>query len=112
MEVIFKPELFEKVISGEKTVTRRIATGAPCRYLVGQDYAVQPGRTKRSAGRIRVTAVSLEALAEIAASGEPEREGFATLAEFVAFWKQLHKSEFNPRQPVYRIAFTLVSRRR
>lgn len=53
----------EKVLSGEKTQTRRIrpfSHGLYCRYEVGKTYAVQPGRGKKSVGRILVTRVDCE----------------------------------------------------
>jgi hypothetical protein len=50
----FRPELAEKVMAGEKTVTRRLVSDNPrspwyvggCSLNVGQDYAVCPGRGK------------------------------------------------------------------
>jgi hypothetical protein len=59
--VNFRPELAEKVMRGEKTVTRRIASTNPrspwysdrCGLKTGRDYAVCPGRGKHALGRVR-----------------------------------------------------------
>ena len=62
--MIFKPELAEKVLAGEKTETRRVVKDGEveCRYVPGRDYAVQPGRGKRAIGRIYITDVRREKL--------------------------------------------------
>ncbi len=64
--MIFKPELVEKILAGEKTETRRKAKpdGAQ-RYVPGRTYAVQPGRTKKGVARIKVLSAEAEILKEI-----------------------------------------------
>jgi hypothetical protein len=75
--MIFRPELTEKVLSGEKTETRRpVKEGeTECRYVAGRDYAVQTGRRRRSIGRIAVTDTRKEKLGEITHEAAV-REGF------------------------------------
>lgn len=86
--MIFKPELAAKILSGEKTQTRRpvhegdeylpyfeiyrtcfVVNEFPSlikdvkgkhRYEVGKTYAVQPGRGKAAIGRIRLTDIRRE----------------------------------------------------
>lgn len=49
--MIFTPENADKVMKGRKTQTRRVKSG---NYVVGKDYAVCPGRGKKSIGRIKI----------------------------------------------------------
>jgi hypothetical protein len=88
---IFKPELAEKVLDGEKTETRRIVKEdeTDCRYVPGRDYAVQPGRRRRAIGRIAITDVRKEKLGEITHEGAV-REGFPTVRAFLDYWRRLH----------------------
>lgn len=114
--MIFKPELIEKILAGEKTVTRRPvkleddgyggAIFLPCRYVPGRTYAFQPGRGQKGVGRIRVLCVGRIPLIRIDAN-DARREGFRTAGEFRRYWTALYGS-FDPTQPVDRIEFELV----
>lgn len=72
------------ILDGKKTQTRRVChvndkyeplhVGGPAvidtasirnRWVVGQTYAVQPGRGKKAVGRIRITAIRRERLQDI-----------------------------------------------
>lgn len=119
--MIFKPEMVEKILAGEKTVTRRPAktqmgdlvtattrpeAQAACRYEVGKTYAVQPGRGKKGVARIRVLDVDryeLDLIGDIDAA----REGFGGWEEFRDYWRALYGS-YDPTQLVDRIEFELV----
>ncbi len=104
--MIFGPEMLEKVLSGEKTETRRRGRGdEPCRYVPGRDYAVQRGRGMRSEGRIRVSYVRRETLGEIDDAGA-RREGFADRAAFFRYWAGLH-GHVNMAERVWAISFRL-----
>jgi hypothetical protein len=48
----------EKILSGEKVMTRRIVSGNPlfCKYKKYHTYAVQSGRGKKATARIEVIA--------------------------------------------------------
>lgn len=121
--MIFRQELIDKILAGEKTVTRRpvktTATGVgtpsmatplnllvPCRYEVGKTYAVQPGRGQKAVGRIRVVAVDKEELRCISWH-EARNEGFANVAAFLRYWRRLY-GHVNPSQLVWRIEFKLI----
>ena len=88
--MIFRPELVEKILAGQKTETRRRAKeGEPCRYEAGKTYALQPGRTKAGVARIRVTDVRREGLGDLKPAAAP-REGFRYLHEFFTYWRSLY----------------------
>jgi hypothetical protein len=105
--MIFRPELTEKVLSGEKTETRRpVKEGeTECRYVAGRDYAVQTGRRRRSIGRIAVTDTRKEKLGEITHEAAV-REGFGGVGQFLAYWQRLYGG-IDPEQEVWVIRFEL-----
>ena len=108
--MIFKPELVTKVLTGEKTQTRRKADYGACRYTVGRDYAVQPGRGKKSVARIRITDEHRELLSLIS-DEDARREGFDDKAAFFAYWRRLHgiPEDWSLDQAVHVISFELVT---
>ncbi len=87
--MIFRAPLFDLVLEGRKTQTRRVAAYEPCRYVVGRDYAVQPGRGKKAVARIRVLAVRMEAVGAITPA-DARAEGFDTPQDFRDYWNELH----------------------
>lgn len=105
--MLFKPDLLEKVLSGEKTQTRRlvrpddvpvldrqeivrvhISTGA-VRYRVGSTYAGQPGRGKHAQGRIRLLSIRHEDVRQISEE-DARAEGFENRVDFWRCWMGLH----------------------
>jgi hypothetical protein len=114
--VIFKPEMVEKILAGEKTVTRRpvkfetvdhgVTVAAGCRYAPGQSYALQPGRGKKAVGRIFVTHRDREMLGTID-DAEAQLEGFEDRQEFRRYWESLY-GRFDAIQLVDRIQFEVV----
>jgi len=134
--MIFGDKLLPKVLSGEKTVTRRpvkymtitngFADGTsqsttsanPCKYTVGRPYGVQPvikegpgkGRGGKAVARIRIKDVRREPLGEAEALSEQELqlEGFASTLDMVAYWWSLY-TNWKSDQLVDRIEFELVS---
>jgi hypothetical protein len=104
--MIFGEDLLPKVLSGQKTVTRRRDKGGPCRYAVGKSYAVQPGRGQTAVARLTVTDVSYEPVGWIDET-DAAREGFTTAAEFIAYWQKLY-GHYDPDVFVWRIAFEVT----
>jgi hypothetical protein len=117
--VIFKPEMVEKILAGEKTVTRRPvkledggyggAIFLPCRYKVGKDYAVQPGRGQKAVARIRILSVERGPLKPLrltvaALVDEGRREGFCDWFGLCDYWRSLYGT-YDPAQLVDRIEF-------
>lgn len=93
----FRPELAEKVLAGEKTVTRRIGSNNPrspwwigaCTLTPGKDYAVCPGRGQHALGRVTVESVTGELLGELS-DDEARAEGFEDAAAFTVAWCAIH----------------------
>lgn len=56
---------FNKVMDGTKTQTRRPVKNEKPPWETGKTYAVQPGRGKKSAGRLKVTKIRREKLIDI-----------------------------------------------
>lgn len=115
--MFFKPEMIDKILAEEKTVTRRPAKESaskglhgdrwmPCRYEVDKDYSVQPGRGKKSVARVRVLHVNREHVGAIG-DADAELEGFEDRNDFRAYWHRLYGS-WDALQVVDRIEFELV----
>lgn len=102
----------DKVLSGEKTQTRRIVkpgednvrrysvysnqpaietvvNGDRVVYQIGKDYAVQPGRGKPAVARIRVTGLRREDVRTIS-DDDVKAEGFSSREEFLYAWVSMH----------------------
>lgn len=101
----------DKVLSGEKTQTRRIAkpgdewfpedlgdaaavmhkgfSAYRLVYEVGKTYAVQPGRGKPAVARIRITGIRSEDVREIDYE-DVRAEGFKYESEFLYTWCMMH----------------------
>lgn len=107
--MIFRPELAEAVMRGEKTVTRRLCTDNPrspwfhdaCTYRFGQTVAVQPGRGKTSIGSAVVTSVRRERLGYLSPA-EARREGFASVDDFELAFVGINGA-YDPDACVWRI---------
>lgn len=103
--MIFKPVLAAKVMSGEKTETRRPWKGETlCRYRPEHDYAVQPGRGKHQIGRLYVTEVERVVL-DTLTDEDAVREGFGDREAFEAYWRALYDGRWDPMAYVWRIRF-------
>lgn len=85
--MIFAPDMLAKVLSGEKTVTRRLH-GRISR-IEGQTVAVQPGRGESAVAHIRILSVRSDRLTSVTPD-EARKEGFASLDAFHDRWLELH----------------------
>lgn len=106
--MIFAPSLAQRILDGQKTVTRRRLThrgGREIRYKVGGVYAIQPGRGKRHIGHLRVLDVFAEPLTWVDES-EASLEGFESSETFKRYWAVLH-GKYDPGEIVARISFEL-----
>jgi hypothetical protein len=110
----FRPELAEKVMAGEKTVTRRLANDNPnspwwrgaCALKIGRDYAVCPGRGKNAIGRVRIVNVGQRELHRLTPR-EAHREGFESTEAFEAAWTAINGA-YDPHALVWRVEFEAI----
>jgi hypothetical protein len=113
--VNFRPELAEKVMAGEKTVTRRAVSSNPrspwwrekCGLKVDHTYAVCPGRGKNAIGRVRIVDVQQVHLGQGLTTAEAQREGFANRGEFKAAWSAINGG-YSDGDLVWRVEFRVV----
>lgn len=108
---------YKKVLDGIKTQTRRLIKNGQKMIMVerpsgiheaiyvqsgshrlmyrkGNTYAVQPGRTQRAVGRIRITGIRCEDVRNIS-DGDVKAEGFASYEHFIQTWCYMHDPAAN-----------------
>jgi hypothetical protein len=104
--ISFKPEMIEKIKSGEKIMTRRPYKP---RYSVDETLYVKKSRfdsADKSDTKIAIIGVTLERLKAIRLD-DVKREGFKTHEEFFAYWDHIYadrpelQSAQNPFVEVY-----------
>ncbi len=106
----FLPDLAQKVLAGEKTVTRRLASDNPrsplsaadCQLVPGRRYAVCPGRGRHAIGSAQVASVVLGPLGQLD-TAEARREGFDTVAAFEAAFTGINGGVYDPARMVWRV---------
>lgn len=112
--MIFRPELAEKVLAGDKTQTRRLKSDNPrspwwrerCAYVVGREYAIQPGRGKVAIGRLLITEVREALLGDIS-YGDARAEGFESPSHFMRYFRELN-GDLDYDAPLWALTFSLV----
>lgn len=101
---------FKKVLSQEKTQTRRLVKpnqeyggalphnipfvydrmrGNRHIYEIGHTYAVQPGRGKAAVGRIEITRIWQEDVRDIS-NADVRAEGYNHVRDFLHVWNAMH----------------------
>lgn len=111
MSLSFKPELMEKVLDGQKTVTRR---KWPVSYKEGQVVSIVPGMGRIACGKVKIIRIDFERVHDLPGMDvkEARREGFETPEEFADYWKRLHgwaiDDDGHTFDPIARIDFALV----
>jgi len=96
--ILFKRPFIFKILSGEKTQTRRLSG----RFRVGEIY-----RVNRTEIWILITRRYKQRLGEISPE-EIRREGFSSPEEFKQAWKKIYDS-WNPEQQIWAYEFKLLS---
>ena len=112
--MIFREELAQAILRGEKTATRRQMSDNPrghwyrekCIYDVGQVFTINPGRGVANIGKARVTAVYKQRLG-LARAMDARREGFPSLRAFRDAFARINGS-FNLGEQVWVVEFELV----
>ena len=121
---------WQKVLSGQKTQTRRLARdtdklwtlqiddrdiekvlwrGDRPKWRTGRSYAVQPGRGQKAIARIILLDIRYELVGHISEE-EARAEGFSGLEEFLEVWQKIHKV-YDLEQPVWVLEFRLKEKR-
>jgi len=115
--ILFKPEMAEKILTGEKTVTRRrwkrprVKVGSIHQCYTRPAFARPPGKPFT---KIRILDIRHELMPAYDWNGLPElsdmeakREGFENWEAFARAWTAMHgkKSE---NEPCYRVKFEVV----
>lgn len=104
--MIFHPDLAEKILSGEKTVTRRPFGRRS--YEVGQTWAVQTGRGHNGIGRIKLIEVQPQLLLDILEiPGDAVKEGFPAVWDFFKRWEEIYGA-VDMFEHVWRLEFELA----
>ena len=78
---------------------RRLEVNGRIKWQVGRSYAIQPGRGKKSVGRIKLLDIKKEHLGQMT-TDDALAEGFASLGEFQQTWNQIH-GHYDPDLPVW-----------
>lgn len=112
--MIFKSELAQKILDGEKTVTRRLCSDNPrspwwkekCGYRIGQIFTINPGRGIPNVGHARVVKVD-RVTVEVLDEEEARREGFDSSRAFAEVLLAINKS-IPPDALMWRVEFELV----
>ena len=128
--MLFKPELAQKIVAGQKTQTRRLVhpddfsdetlvrrwkpnrsnpTTTMIRWGVGRTYAICPGRGKPQIGRILILNIRSEYINSIT-EADARREGFASRQEFLDTFKSINPKS-KPDDRVWVIDFKHVDNR-
>ncbi len=110
----FRPELAEKAMAGEKTVTRRRASDNPrspwfrerCALKIDHTYAVCPGRGKHAIGRVRIVSIEMRPLS-LLDDIEARKEGFVDAAEFFDVFERINGG-VDMDEWVWRVEFAVV----
>jgi hypothetical protein len=101
----------DKVLSGDKTQTRRLAkpgerllvadaytllkyASGRRKYRTGQTYAVQPGRGQSGIARVLITGIRQQDV-RLISDEDVQAEGFAARADFVDLWREMHGENYH-----------------
>ena len=82
------------------------------RWAVGRDYAVQPGRTEKSLGRIKILEIRREHLQEISEQ-DAIAEGVDSVASYAALWDSINTKKgtrWADNPDVWVLTFELVEK--
>jgi len=106
--MMFKKELVEKILSGEKTATRRMKqqsrVGGITNLMVNKDYSKETGTY------IQMTAVYQQRLGDMT-DLDAQKEGFRDLSSFKEYWTRELRDEWNPDNVVWVHEFRLLKKR-
>jgi hypothetical protein len=100
---LFKRPLLQLVLEGKKTQTRRTHRRL---WTVGRAYGIRDRWFTKPEAKILILRRFGQRLSEITKE-DARKEGFETLDEFKAAWKEIYKT-WNPEQVVIAYEFRLL----
>ena len=103
---LFKPELLEKILQGQKIQTRRIHA---VRLREGHIYGIRCSRFEKSRAHIRILRATQQRLGDITLE-EIQKEGFRNIWEFRDAWLKIYL-RWNPDEIVTAYEFETVKER-
>ncbi|HRQ41846.1 MAG TPA: ASCH domain-containing protein [Chloroflexota bacterium] len=101
-----KTETRRQINPGEKLLDnpKRVEVNGRVKWQVGRSYAIQPGRSQKAVGRIRITDIKMQPPGQMQTE-DARAEGFPSLDDFWQTWLQIHK-HFDPDLAFWVITFT------
>lgn len=101
-----KTETRRQINPGEKLLDnpKRVEVNGRVKWQVGRTYAIQPGRSQKAVGRIRITDIKKQPLGHMRTE-DALAEGYPSLDDFRQTWLQIHK-HFDPDLAVWVITLT------
>ena len=105
--MMFDKYCIDKILAGEKNVTRRIPRGRrPA--VPGKIHKLKIDRTKKTFGSILIEECELSLIKDID-DKEAQREGFSTRKEYIDYFMDINDIDIlNDYDLVWRVKFTLL----
>ena len=107
IKMMFDRYCIDKILTGEKNVTRRIPRGRrPA--VPGKIHKLKIDRTKKTFGAILIEECELSLIKDID-DKEAQREGFSTRKEYIDYFMDINDIDIlNDYDLVWRVKFTLL----
>lgn len=105
--MMFDKYCVEKILSGEKTVTRRVPSGRrPA--VPGKIHKLKTDRTKKTYGFILITDCSLSLVKDID-DKEAQKEGFSSRKEYIDYFMDVNNIDILSHYDLlWRVEFELL----
>lgn len=107
--MMFDKFCIEKILNGEKTVTRRLPSRNGRRPAVpGTTHKLKKDRTKNTYGEIFINNCELTLIADID-DKEAQMEGFSSRKEYIDYFMEINNIDIlSDYDMVWRVGFTLL----
>ena len=109
MIILFMKQFIEKILSGEKTVTRRTNPKWSDYSRIGKTFTARAGRTGKGFVKLRIVSIYYEEYPAAERNNEQEAflEGFGSWYDFVLCYQEIN-GEKSINEPCYRIEFKVA----
>ena len=104
--MMFDKLCVEKILKGEKTVTRRIKRNNRRPAIPGKVHKIKVDRTDKTYGYIYIQSCTIENTIWPVSHAEAMREGFDNAFDFQKYW--LSKNKPYNDEPIWRVEFDLI----